>query len=253
MQSRHLPLLILIVGILQPLAGTLAPVFGIGTQIGSSTGGTNAPEQPLSAFFSIWGVIFAAYAAFGLAGLLRPERWPWRMAAPLLLAGVSCVIWILAAQLIDSQPLNFILLAPVFAGAWWAARRLESHRGEPRSAGFYLGDAASGLLSGWIAVATAVSIPLTIRTFTGLGPTDFPWPMYWSAILSAGLFAWLFARFISSSLWYFAATGWGLLGIAFHNWYETGLHLVGHFTLGCLIILLLLRLTRGANASKRAA
>lgn len=252
MNNRLIPFLILALGFLQPLAGALAPVFNIGTPIGDATSGTSAPEQPFPAFFSIWSVIFATYAAFGVNGLVRPEEWPRRLGLPLVLAGVGNIVWMLSAQLIASQPLDFVLLAPIFISAWWAAREAEALRGT-RSLGFQFGDAASGLLAGWISVATAISIPLTIRSFTGLAPSDFPWPMFWSTILSAGLFAWIFSSRISKSLWYFVAAGWGILGIAFHNWLETGMHLIGHFAAGCLIILLLLRLTRGAKPVKRAA
>ena len=73
--SRALPWLILLLAVLQPLSGALAPLLGIGTPIGAATASTDAPEQPLPAFFSIWGVIFLAYAGFGLAGLLRPASW----------------------------------------------------------------------------------------------------------------------------------------------------------------------------------
>lgn len=250
MQSRTLPLLLLIVGILQPLAGALAPAFGIGTPIGAATANSGAPEQPMPLFFSIWSVIFLAYAGFGLMGLLKPERWPGALGLPLLLAGLGNIVWMLSAQLIVYQPLDFLLLAPILACAWWAARRAEGLRGQDSTLAFKVGDAASGLLAGWIPVATAISIPLTIRSFTGLAPTDFPWPMFWSAILSAGVFAWVFASRISRTLWYFVATGWGILGVAFHNWTETGMHLIGHVTAACLVILLILRLTRGAKPAK---
>ena len=252
MQNRLFPFLIFVLGVLQPLAGALAPAFGIGTPIGDATAGTSAPEQPLPAFFSIWGIIFAAFTALGVVGLWRPSQWLKPLGVPLALAGASNIVWMLSAQLIGSQPLDFVLLAPIFVFAWWAAREAEALRGT-RSLTYYIGDAASGLLAGWISVATAISIPLTVRSFTGLGPSDFPWPMFWSTILSAGLLAWIFASRISASLWYFVAAGWGILGIAFHNWTETGMHLIGHFAAGCLALLLILRLTRGANAGKRAA
>ncbi|ABI78387.1 putative membrane protein [Hyphomonas neptunium ATCC 15444] len=252
MNNRLFPLLIFLLGVAQPLAGALAPAFGIGTPIGDATAGSAAPEQPLPAFFSIWGVIFAAYTALGVAGLWRPDQWPAPLGLPLVLAGAGNIIWMLSAQLIGSQPLDFVLLAPILVCAWWAAREAEALRGT-RSLSVYLGDAASGLLAGWISVAAAISIPLTVRSLTWLEPTDFPWPMFWSTILTAALLAWIFASRISGSLWYFVAAGWGLLGIAFHNWLETGMHLIGHFTAGCLILLLTLRLTRGAKAGKRAA
>ena len=253
MQSRTLPLLVLIVGLLQPLMGALAPVFGIGIPVGDANRAAMAPEQPMPPFFSIWSVIFAVYIAFAVAGLRKPERWPQVMGVPLLLAGVGNIVWLLSAQLIGIQILNFILLAPIFLFAWWTARIAHDLRSGERSAGYYLGATASGLLAGWISAATAVSIPLTVRSLTGLGETDFPWPMFWSTLISASVFAWIFASRISASLWYFAALGWGILGIAFHNWLETGMHLIGHVAFGCLVLLLLVRLTRGAKPVKPAS
>lgn len=253
MQNRVISLMLLALAVLQPLTGMLGPVFDIGTPIGAATADTNAPEQPMPVFFSIWSVIFAAYAALGIAGLLKPEGWPRRMGAPLVMAGIGNIVWMLSAQLIAWQPLDFLLLIPVLVFAWWSAFITQKHRGSPRSPGFHIADAASGLLSGWVSVAIAISIPLTVRSLTGLGATDFPWPMYWTTILTAGALAFVFASRISASLWYFAAAGWGLLGIAFHNWFETGLHLIGHFTLGCFLVLILLRLTRGSNPARRTS
>ena len=105
--TRALPWLILLLGILQPLSGALAPVFGIGTPIGDASANTQAPEQPLPAFFSIWGLIFLAYAGFGLAGILRPAAWFPKVGWPMLAAGLGNIVWMVSAQLIVSQPLNF--------------------------------------------------------------------------------------------------------------------------------------------------
>lgn len=198
-------------------------------------------------------MIFAAYGAFGLAGLIAPQRWPRPLARPLILAGAGNIVWMLAAQLIVFQPLDFLLLFPILAAAWWAAREAEKLRAPGRPLVLHLGEAASGLLAGWLSVAVSISVPLTIRSLTPIAPTDFPWPMFWSALLPAAFFAWLFTRRISRSLWYFAAASWGILGIAFHNWYETGMHLIGHVALGFLLLVLLWRLTRGSNPAKPAA
>lgn len=254
MQHRLIPLLILLTGIAQPLAGALAPAFGIGTPIGAATSGQDMPDQPLPAFFSIWSVIFAAYIAFGLAALIRPAGWTRRLGTPLLIAGTLNIIWMLTAQLLVFQPLDFLLLFPILGASWWAARIAARLSAEGTSGlVFRLGEAASGLLAGWISVATAISVPLTIRSLTPLGPTDHAWPMVWSVLGTAGLLAYIFTRRISPALWYFAAAGWGILGIAFHNWFQTGMHLVGLVAALCLLLLLFWRLTRGANLAKRIA
>ncbi len=251
--TRALPWLILLLGILQPLSGALAPVFGIGTPIGDASANTEAPEQPLPAFFSIWGLIFLAYAGFGLAGILRPAAWFPKVGWPMLAAGVANIVWMLSAQLIVSQPLNFLLLAPIFAGAWIASARVQTLSASGSGLTLNVADAASGLLAGWISVATAISIPLTIRTFTGLAPTDFPWPMFWTTFATACLASWLYSTRVSRSLWFFGAVGWGLLGVVLNNWLHTEMHLLaGMAALGTATILLL-RVTRPPKRFKSAA
>ncbi len=251
---RLLALLIVMTGLAQPLSGALAPAFGIGTPIGGATAGLDMPEQPLPAFFSIWSVIFAAYTACGVAALIRPPAWLVPFGVPLLIAGLFNIAWMLSAQLIASQPLDLALLAPIIAASWTAAHiAARLNAGGERGLTYRFAEAASGLLAGWITVATAISIPLTVRSLTILGPSDHPWPMVWTTLITAGLFAWLYTRFISPALWYFIAAGWGLLGIAFHNWLETGMHLVGHITAAVLILLLIWRLTQGAKLARRTA
>lgn len=251
--TRALPWLILLLAVLQPLSGALAPAFGIGTPIGAATAGTDAPEQPLPAFFSIWGVIFLAYAGFGLSGLRKRPAWFDRVGAPMLFAGLANILWMLSAQLIGLQLVNFLLLGPIFAAAWIAAARLDAERTLSPGAAFHVADAATGLLAGWISVAAAISVPLTIRTVTGLGPTDFPWPMFWIAVAVAAAASWIFAVRISRSPWFFAALGWGLTGIALNNWLRTEMHGIAIMAGVGTATILFLRVTRGAKRRKSGA
>jgi hypothetical protein len=250
--TRALPWLILLLGVLQPLSGALVPAFGIGTPIGADSAGLDAPEQPLPAFFSIWGLIFLAYAGFGLTGILRPAGWYARIGWPMLLAGLANVVWMVSAQLIGWQPLNFALLAPIFVAAWIACARLEAVRQEASGATFQISDAASGLLAGWISVATAISVPLTIRTFSGLAPTDFPWLMFWATFAVACAASWIFTAFVSRSLWFFAALGWGFLGVVLNNWLQTEMHFIAIGAAIGTATILLLRVTRASNRTKLA-
>lgn len=251
--TRALPWLILLLGFLQPLSSALAPLLGIGTPIGADSANTDAPEQPLPAFFSIWGLIFLAYAGFGLAGILRPASWFPRAGWPMLVAGLANIVWMLSAQLIALQPLNFALLAPIFAGAWIACARLEAVRAVDRGLTFRIADAATGLLAGWISVATAISVPLTIRTFTGLAPTDFPWPMFWTTFAVACAASWLFTAFVSRSFWFFAALGWGFLGVVLNNWLRTEMHFIAIAAAIGTAAILLVRVTRAPKRTKPAA
>lgn len=250
MQPR---LILLLLAILQPLSGALAPLLGIGTPIGNATRDLGAPEQPLPFFFSVWSLIFFAYLAFSLFTIFRRERWMERIALPLVIAGMLNVIWMLSAQLIVSPPLDFALLFPIGAAAWYSAWCFDQMRGMGGSAAKLTADAVTGLLSGWITVAAAISIPITIRHFTILGATDYPWLMLWAALVPAAMAAWCFTRYISRSPWFFVALGWGLLGILLNNWTVTGMNWLAIMTGVVAVLVLYLRITRGAHGAVAAA
>ncbi|KDA04357.1 hypothetical protein [Hyphomonas oceanitis] len=251
--QKQRPFILILLALLQPLSGALAPLAGIGTPIGNATRDLGAPEQPLPVFFSIWSVIFAAYLAFALFLLLRREPWMERIAMPLAIAGLMNVVWMLSAQLIMSQPLDFVLLFPIVAAAWVSAWQFDRMRGMGGSIAKLTADMATGLLSGWITVAAAISIPLTIRHFSNLGATDQPWLMLWATLVPAALAAWVFTRFISRSLWFYVALGWGLLGILLNNWTITDMNWLAIMTGVVTVIVLSLRLTRGAHGAVQAA
>lgn len=246
----YLPGLLLILGLLQPLAGALAPALGIGTPIGNATRNLGAPEQPLAFFFSIWSVIFAAFVLFAWNTYTRREPWMTRVAGPLALAGAANVVWMLSAQLIVSQPVDFILLFPIMAFSWTAAARFDRLRGMGGSPEKLTADAATGLLAGWILVAVGISVPLLIRQIMGYGPTDLPWQMLWLMLGSVAFGAWMFARYVSRSLWFFAALAWGLLGVIANNWIVTGMNWLAIMTGVSGIIILSLRLLRGADGTR---
>ena len=93
--KTFLPLIVILLGVLQPLSGALAPALGIGTPIGNATRDMTLPEQPLPAFFSIWSVIFLAYLLFGISYWRAREPWMERIAVPLAWAGAFNIVWMI--------------------------------------------------------------------------------------------------------------------------------------------------------------
>jgi hypothetical protein len=249
--ARTIGFALLLVAILQPASGAMALTFGIGTPIGSATRDLGAPEQPLPVFFAIWSPIFLGCLAFALLVLRENEPWMRRVAAPLAVAAACNIVWMLSAQLIVVQPLDYLLLFPILIAACIAAWRFDRTRGLGGGVTKLIADATSGMLSGWLTVAVAISTPLTIRSFTGLGPTDYPWPMLLTTLSIAATAAWIFARYISRSLWFFVSLGWGVLGIVLNNIYATemGWPALAAAAMGGLIVGL--RLSRGADGSTR--
>lgn len=234
----------------------LLPQLGIGRDVGAAARADYAglpPEQPLGAMFSVWGIIFTLFAIFAVYALRRNDTLVRRLAPPLAFAGALNCVWMLSAQTLNLQLLNFILLFPIAFFAWTAARKFDLMRGMGGSAIKLTADAVTGLLSGWITVAIAISVPLSLRNFLTLGASDYPWQMLWVTLITASLCAYLFTHFISRSLWFFAAAGWGLLGIILNNWYITNMGWLAIVTGIMTLIILYLRLTRGADGAARVS
>ena len=222
--SRKVGTALLVVAIAQFLAPVL-PAIGIGEPIGTRGDvAVRPPELPPGPFFSIWGVIFLSYLIFAFLSLWKPGYLEHKLAMPLLLAGAGNVTWMVSAQSIVNQYADFVLLLPILACVWLAARRLHRMGGFDGTLARLNACILTGLFSGWITAAMSISVAATWREVAGLGPSDHVWVSLWLALLSAGLLAWAFASRISASLFYFVALGWGIAGIAVNNWYLTHLH-----------------------------
>ena len=222
--SRKIGIALLVVALAQFLAPML-PAIGIGEPIGARGDvAVRPPELPPGPFFSIWGLIFLSYLVFALSSLRKPGYLEHRLATPLLFAGVGNVIWMISAQSLANQYVDLVLLVPILGFSWLSARRLHRMGGFDGTLARLNACLLTGLFSGWITAALSISLAATWREAAGLAPSDHVWISLWIALLCAGLLAWLFASRISASLFYFAALGWGIAGIAVNNWYLTDMH-----------------------------
>lgn len=239
--------LLLIVALAQWTA-PLLPLFGVGETIGAqATGRGIAPELPPGIFFSIWSVIFTLYLGFALMALLKPGYLEGEIGVPILIAGVGNVAWMLAAQSLGNQWLNFLLLLPILLFSWEASHRLHRMGGWDGTGRRLIACALAGLLSGWLTVAVSISVPGLVRALCGMAPTDAVWISLWSALIPAGLLTWLYANRVSAGLWFFVALGWGLAGIAVNNWVRLGTHWLAIMTVIVGLYVLWRRLAHGAR------
>lgn len=209
------------------------PIFGFGLAIGDRAIANGiGPELPPGPFFAIWGIIFTTYLIMAVWGTLRPNFVSALIVKPLTLAGLGNIIWMLSAQLIGLRILDFLLLLPILFFAWQAAYRLQSrtpgYDGTVRS---ILNGLTVGLLAGWLSVAVSISLPELVRVLSDRAVSDAVWQSLWWALGPAGIMAIAFTRFISRSLWYYVALGWGLLGIFWNVYFRLELHALGLFTL----------------------
>lgn len=229
-------------------AAPVLPALGFGESIGDRAREAGIPpELPLGVFFSIWGLIFTAYLGVAILALAKPNHVYDRVAAPLALAGVGNVIWMVSAQSLGYSWLDFILLFPILFFAWEAAHRLNRIGGFDGTGRRLLLCLVVGLLAGWLSVAVSISGPEVMRDVLGRGPTDAPWQSLWAALVPAAVLAALFAHYVSASLWYFVALSWGLIGLIANNWWRTELHFLA-IAVGVVGLLVLrVRLKMGAE------
>lgn len=242
--------LILPAAVLQWLAGYIPRALDLGVSIGERTVEAGIPpELPPGYFFAIWGVIFLAYTAFGIYALRNDDELTQRLASPLVAVGLLNAFWILSAEFIGNPILDLVLIVPPAIAAWTAAYRFDQIRSEAQNLMYRVADILTGLLAGWLTVATAISVPRAGRYVLGQGPTDSEWIAFWSviAVVSVGSFA--FKRWISRTWWFYVAGCWGLLGIVVNNWTRTGFGYFGWITLIFAAWLIFRRLTRGANGT----
>ncbi|MEO1406745.1 MAG: hypothetical protein AAFV54_09685, partial [Pseudomonadota bacterium] len=174
---------ILPAALLQWLAGYVPRQLGLGESNGDRTIADGIPpELPPGYFFAIWGIIFLAYTAFGIYALRNETELTRRLAPPLVAVGVLNAIWILSAEFIGNPVLDFLLIIPPAVAAWMAAYRFDGMRGLGGSPIKWTADVLTGLLAGWLTVATAISVPRAGRFVLNQGPTDSEWIAFWSVI-----------------------------------------------------------------------
>lgn len=209
------------------------------------------PELPLGVFFSIWGIIFAAYIAFGIYAVRNDSELSRRLSGPLAGCGVAAAMWMPVQQIIGNPLLDLFLIAPILYASWLAAYRFDTMRGMGGSAIKWTADLLTGLFSGWATVALSISVPRAGRHALNLGPTDAEWISFWSVLATLSIATFIYKRRISATYWYYWAAAWGLLGIMLNNWLRTGFGYFGWITLFFGLWLIYRRFSTPANGAAR--
>ena len=195
--------LLMPIAVLQLLSAYLPTALGIAPTIGErATADGIPPELPLGVFFSIWGVIFLAYIVFALYALRKETELTRRLSFPLALAGLGTAIWMPLQQIIGNPVLDLLTLLPIGWATWLAAYRFDTMRGLGGSSIKWTADVLTGLLSGWLTVAIAISVPRAARFLLGQGPTDSEWISLWSVLGVISTATWVYKRRISRTIWY---------------------------------------------------
>ena len=150
----------LVLPLLQPLAGAMAPLFGIGITMAEMSAASETPVTPARYAFIIWSLLFALSAAWGIWQALPAGResvaarrlgWP--------LAGVfACsILWMVLSALTGNgwHLVVLMLLTLVCALAAFFFARRESSVGWPDH---WIIRPLTGMLAGWVSAATFAKI-----------------------------------------------------------------------------------------------
>lgn len=205
----------------------LLPVLGLGEPIGASaqTGRDRPPEVPPGWAFGIWGPIFGLFAAFAWLSATQSTYLVHRLRRPLLLAGLAGAAWMLCRQFGTGAAPAFPFLLAMTLASLVAAARFDAMRGLGGSPDKALADLLTGLMSGWLTVAVAVSVPGLLRPVLALGPSDAVWPLLGLSLATLFVLGRGSRWLVTASVWYRVAIGWGVLGMVANLWMATDLHL----------------------------
>jgi len=209
----------LIAAPLQPVAGAFSVLTGWGRPIGEMSAATSTPVIPAGYAFSIWGVIFALSIAFAVWQALpngRASALASRVRAPLTLAIVGNLAWMITAQLTPNGWHLVALIVVILAGSLWA---LFASRGASAASAFerWVVLPYVGLFAGWVTAATFANVSGAMRA------SGFDWSGVEGTLAAVVLLAiagLLVARVLDrtgGSPWYAGAAGWALVAIVVAN------------------------------------
>jgi hypothetical protein len=237
MTSHNLrTILNLVLPILQPVMGALAPVFGIGMTMQEMSASSETPVTPSAYAFSIWGLIFALSIAWGIWQALpagRDSVAARRLGWPLAGAFACSNLWMLLSQLTGNGwhlvVVILVLLACVLAAFFIA--RTEPGQG-------WVDAWIIHPLTGWVSAATFVNIAGAavlsgvIRNDGMAGSLTAVLILLAAAGLALGVL-WT----AHGAPWYAAAFAWALLGILYANTLDRGLNLPVAAVAAALLVL----------------
>lgn len=214
-KSRSWTLLVL--ALLQPVAGRLAQLTHRGASIEKRADAARGPVTPAKGAFAIWGPLFAGNLALAIRSFyrhrleVRANRWvDWLSGAAF--AGSS--VWSLQAQFAGLGWPSFAIISGTAVAASAATIAAES----PRPSGFArLATLTNGPLAGWLTVATFANLDSTLVQTQG---SDLPSAEQNRAVAlvgAASIAATGMTIATRGNLGYAGAAGWGLGGVLLRN------------------------------------
>lgn len=247
-------LLNLVLPILQPLVGALAPVFGIGMTMQEMSARSETPITPSGYAFSIWGLIFALSIAWGIWQALpagRDSVAARRLGWPLAGAFACSNLWMLLAALTGN---GWHLVAIILVLLACALTAFFMARAEP-SQGWvdpWIIHPLTGLFAGWVSAATFVNIAGAAALSGAIRNEGMAGSLAAILILLAAAGLALGVLWTAHGApWYAAAFAWALLGILYANTLDRGLNLLVAALAGALLVLVVALSWQRARMQRR--
>lgn len=200
----------------QPMAGQASRLLGAGEPIEKRSGKTENPATPAAGAFAIWGPIFAGSLNYALRTIARRDQPLVRQVGWLSAAAFAGdTAWELWAQFqgIGRSSVAIIAATATTANAAMllAARSSEA---EPSRA-LVLNSMAP--LAGWLTVATAANLAGARIAEGGAADPETSSRVAVRLVAGASLSASVLAYASHGDVFYAAAAGWGLAGVATRN------------------------------------
>lgn len=222
MQTRFQSVALLLLALVQPIAGRLAQLINCGKSIEERSDATRGPVTPTKGAFAIWGPLFAGNLVLAVRSFFRShietpiEHWiAWLSGAAF--AGNSA--WSVQAQFAGLGWPSIGIISASAASAGVATILADSAR--QGSAFARLAANTTGPLAGWLTVATFANVDATLRETRG--PLSEPDASRRGCFLvgAASAVATGTAVVTRGNLGYAAAAAWGLGGIFLRNRQES--------------------------------
>jgi hypothetical protein len=213
----------LVLPLLQPLAGALAPLFGIGMTMAEMSAGSETPVTPASYAFIIWSLLFALSIAWGIWQALPanrdsiPAR---RLGWPLAGAFAFSILWMVLSTLTGNGWHLVVVMLFVLACALTA---FFVARAEPRTtwADRWLILPLTGMLAGWVSAATFANIAGAAVISGAISATGAMGTLAAILILLAAAGLALGVLWMTKGApWYAGAFAWAVAAILYANTVE---------------------------------